>query len=122
MSYLILTFWATLNLTREPVELLLVLHCCEALAAIYRSVACGLERNFSFLTAVSANCCEHFSLLAISIFSLVAASLASLGFILETLFCIELLFTCCEYEIFSAFLALQCLVFVHLFFLALKKY
>ena len=100
--------------------LLLLFHFSEAFAAVNRSVVTWLEGNFSFASAVSACCCEHFSLFTVSILSLVAAFLASLRFILETFFSIEFLLTCCEYEFFSAFFACQGLVFVHFFFLTLK--
>jgi hypothetical protein len=48
-----------------------------------------------------------------SILAILAAGLASLGLVLESLFSIKFLFACSEYEFFSAFLAYQCLVSVH---------
>jgi hypothetical protein len=99
---------------------LLLLHSGEAFAAIYRSVVAGLERNLSFLAAVSANGGEHFSLFLVYVLSLVTAYLASLGLVLEALFCVEFLFAGGEHEIIAAFLALKGLVLVHLFFLALN--
>ncbi len=92
---------------------LLLLHCSKALAAVYGSVACRLERNLCGTAAVSACCYEHFLLRSCYVLACIAASLASLRLVLESFFCIECLFTCCEYEILSAIFALQCFVLVH---------
>ena len=103
---------------------LLLLHCCEAFGAVYRSVVAGLEGNLSFLTALSANSGKEFSFLTFAgcVLSLVAACLASLGFVLEALFCVEFLFTGGEYEFVATFLALSGLVLVHCLFLAFKNW
>ena len=87
---------------------LLLLHSCEAFGAVYRSVVAGLEGNLSFLTALSTYSGKHFSFLTFagSILSLVAACLASLGFVLEALFCVEFLFTSGENEFVATFLTL----------------
>ena len=84
---------------------LLLLHSCEALAAVYGSVAGGLERNLCFLAALSAHGGVHLSLCSGSVLSCVTASLASLGLVLEAFFSIELLLTCSENEFLSAILA-----------------
>ena len=93
--------------------ILLFLHCCKALAAVNRSVAIGLERNFSFLTAVSANSCKHLTGSFTCILAKVAAGLASLGLVLEAFLCVELLLACSEDELLSAIFALKGLVLVH---------
>ena len=85
--------------------ILLLLHSCEAVGAVNWSVTCGLERNFSFLTALCTNCCEHLLLCSCSVLSCIAASLASLGFVLESLLSIELLLACGEYELIAALFA-----------------
>ncbi len=105
----------------NAIKLLLTLHLCKAIAAVYRSVTVGLERNFSFPSALVAYCCEHFSGFACCILACIAASLASLGLILESLLCVKFLLACCEYEIVAAFLALKGLVLVHLVFPRFKN-
>lgn len=104
-AYFSIPFISSIYLSQKLKLLLVLLHSGKALRAVYRSVVAGLERNFCFLTAVSANSCEHFLGFTACILSLVTACLASLGLILETLFCIEFLLTCCEYEFLAAFLA-----------------
>ena len=84
---------------------LLSASCREALAAINRSVARGLERNLARLAAFRADGVEHFSLFATGVLSLRTAVLASLGFVLESLFRIELLLAGGEHELVAAFLA-----------------
>ena len=87
--------------------------CRKALAAI-NCFACGrIERNLTFLTTVSADSVEHLAGCFSCVFAGIPAGLASLGFILETLLCIELLLACCENKIVSAVLALENLVLVH---------
>ena len=86
-------------------EALLIFRCCKAFAAVYRSVACGLERNLSLFSTLSALNCEKLSLGLSCVLSLVTASLASLGLVLEALLCIKLLFACCESELLTAILA-----------------
>jgi hypothetical protein len=95
------------------VQLLSCLHCCKAFAAVYRSVAVGLERNLGSLAAVSANSFKHLSGSLTCILASIATGLASLGLILEALFSIEFLLACSENEIVSAVLALQCDVLIH---------
>ncbi len=94
--------------------------CCEALAAIYRLSIRGIERNLTVLAALSANSVEHFSRASCTVLSCVTASLASLGLVVESLLCVEFLLTGGEHEIIAAILALECLVLVHVSYLALK--
>lgn len=96
--------------------LLLSLHCCKAIAAINRSVACGLERNLCFATAVSASCCKVFSLRSGCVLSCITARLASLGFVLESFRSIKFLLFSCENKLVFAIFTNQCFVFVHLSF------
>ena len=84
---------------------LLILGCSKALAAKNRSVAGGLERNLCFFSALSASYAEKLSLGLSCVLSLVTASLASLGLILEALLCKKLLFACCENKLLTAILA-----------------
>jgi len=97
--------------------ILLFLHCCEALAAIYGSVAVGLERNLCFLTTVSTNSCEHLTRRLTRILTEIAASLTSLGLVLESFLCIELLLACGKDKFLSAIFALKGLVLVHWYYL-----
>ena len=84
---------------------LLISGSCKALAAKYRSVGAGLERNTSYAATLCASSLEELSLGLACILLLVAACLASLGLVLESLLCIESLLTCGKYEFFSAVLA-----------------
>ena len=95
-------------------ELVVLLHCCEAIAAINGTIAGGLEGNFCFLAAVSASSGKILSCLSGSILLRVSAGLASLGFVLESFLGVEFLFTGGENELAATILAYQCLVFVHL--------
>ncbi len=92
---------------------LLLLHSRIALAAINGSIVLRLEGYAGFLSAVCANSGKELSLRLSCVLSCVAASLASLGLVLEASLCIELLLACCEGELLSAVLTLQNLVFVH---------
>ena len=95
-------------------KLVVLLHCCEAIAAVNRAIAGGLEGNLCFFAAVSASGGEILSCLSGSVLLCVSAGLASLGFVLETFLGVEFLFTSGEYELVATILAYQCLVFVHL--------
>ncbi len=86
-------------------KLALFLQLCEAFAAVYGTVGLGLKRYTSFLAACYAGSGEEFTGSAGSILASIAAGLAALGFVLEALFCVELLFAGGEYEIVAAFLA-----------------
>ena len=88
---------------------------CKAFAAV-NSLAFGrIEGHFAFFAAFSANSVEHFSCSLDCVLASIAAGLASLGFVLEALFCVEFLFTCSEHEILATILALQCFVLIHVF-------
>ena len=91
------------DVSQEPK--LLVLGCSETLAAKYGSVACGLERNLSVFSALSASYSEVLSLGLCCVLSLVTACLASLRLILEALLCVKLLLACREYKFLTAILA-----------------
>ena len=97
---------------------LLLLHFSVALAAVYRSVARGLEGNLRFLAASCASGGEELSLGLSGVLSCVTASLASLRLILEALFCIEFLLTGSENELSAAILTDQFLVLIHCVYLA----
>ena len=100
---------------------LLLLHSGIALAAVNRSVVGRLERNFRFLAALSASRGEELFLGLSGVLSGIAARLAALRLVLETALSVEFLLTGGENEFLSAIFAFQCLVFVHGFFLALRK-
>ena len=86
---------------------------CEAFAAVNRSVFAGLEGNLCDAAAFVTGSFEPFAFAAAGVFACITASLAALGFIYETLFSVEFLFACCEYEFFAAFFAYKCFVFEH---------
>jgi len=94
--------------------------CRKALAAIYSLAFGGVERNLALFATFSANCIEHFSCTLDAVLSCGTAFLASLGFVIEALLCIEFLLTCGEHKLIAAIFAFQCLVLVHVFYLALK--
>ena len=81
--------------------LLCVASCFEARAAINGSVAGGLECKLSLAAALRAGSDKVLALASLSVL-LVAASLAALRLILEALFSVELLLTCCEYKLLAA--------------------
>ena len=85
----------------------------EALAAVNRSVAAGLECELSLAAALRANSEIVLTLASLSIFLLVAASLAALRLVLETLFSIELLLARCKDEFLSAISACEGYVFIN---------
>ena len=101
-------------------RLLLFLHFGIALAAIYRAVFSGTERNFRFGTAGSACGCEHLAVGASAVLAGIATNLASLRLIHETSFSIEFLFTGGESKFRSTFFAVERFVLVHSFNLALN--
>ncbi len=100
---------------------LLLLGSGIAFAAVYRSVIRGLEGNLCFLATLCASGCKELSGSLACVLSCVAAGLASLGLILETAFCVELLLTCGENEFCAAILTNQSLVFVHADFTSLEN-
>ena len=86
-------------------EALLIFRCCKAFAAVYRSVACGLERNLSLFATLSTGYCEVLSLGLSCVLSLVTTCLASLRLVLEALLCIKFLLACCEHELLATVFA-----------------
>jgi hypothetical protein len=96
--------------------LLCVFSLGEAIAAVNRAIFSGLEGNLAFCTAVCANCIIEGLSASGSSLACVTASFASLGLILEALFCIEFLLTGGEHKLVAAIFACKCLVFVHLSF------
>jgi len=99
-------------------RLCLVPHLSETSAAVNGAVFAGLEGNLRCRSALGADGVELLALSAAGVLPLVAASLATLGFIGETLFGIELLLARCESEFAVAILANECSVFEHVFDLA----
>ena len=109
------------NKLKNYLKVLFFSHLCKALAAVYRSVFTRLEWNLSFLAARSTDSCEHFTLWLRCILARIAAGLASLGLVYETLGSIEFLLTGGENKFSATFFADESLVFVHLINLALVK-
>lgn len=96
---------------------------CKALAAVYRTVIPGLERNLAGFSAGSADSVEHFTRGSASIFAGVAAGLAALGLIGEAFFFKEILLTCRENKFLATVFAYQCFVLMHqLKYLVFKIY
>ena len=91
---------------------------CKAFAAVHRFAFGRIEGHFAGLAALGADGIEHLAIASGRSLAGVTAFFASLGFVLETLFRIELLLTGGEHEILAALLALQCLVLIHVFYLA----
>ena len=95
------------------VQLALLTHLGEALAAIDRTVGLGLKGNLGLAAAGSANSGEVLAGTAGSVLASVTAGLAALGLILEALFRIEFLLTGGENEFLATFFTDQSFVFVH---------
>ena len=76
-----------------------------ALAAENRAIVRRLERNLCLFAALCASGGEEFAGALTGVLASVAASLATLGLILEALLCVELLLTCGENEFLTAILA-----------------
>ena len=97
-------------------SVLLILLLLEALAAIYRAIFTGLERNLARISTACANRIIHLAL-GLSVASLgltlIAASLAAKGLVLKTLLSIKFLLSCSEDEFLSAIFADQCFVVIH---------
>ena len=101
------------------VQLALLTHLGEALAAIDRTVGLGLKGNLGLAAAGSANSGEVLAGTAGSVLASVTAGLAALGLVLEAALSVELLLTGGEHELLATFLTYQSLVFVHDFTLSL---
>ena len=88
----------------------------EALAAIYRAILTGLERNLAVVSAACTNCIIHLALclaFASLCLALVAASLATEGLVLKSLLGIKFLLSGSKSEFLSAIFADQCFVVIH---------
>jgi hypothetical protein len=88
----------------------------EALAAVYRAILTGLERNLARISAACANCIIHLTLgltLASLCLTLVAASFATKGLVLKTLLGIKFLLSGSKSEFLSTIFADQCFVVIH---------
>lgn len=92
---------------------LVLLHFCEALAAINGTTVGGLEGNLRLAAARRANGSILLTLLSGCILSGVTAFLAALGLVLEALAGIEFLLACGEDKFFAAIFASESFVFVH---------
>ena len=88
-------------------------HFCKTFIAENISALCRLERNYSIATATCTCCCESLSCRSCCVFTSITAVSATLGFILEAFFCIELLLAGGENKVSPAFLTFECFVFVH---------
>ena len=95
------------------VQLALLTHLGEALAAIDRTVGLGLKGNLGLAAAGCTNSGEILAGTAGSVLASVTAGLATLRLVLETALSIELLLTSGEHKLGATFLTNQCLVFVH---------
>lgn len=87
------------------VQLALLTHLGEALAAIDRTVGLGLKGNLCLAAASCANCGEELTGTTSCILASVAACLAALGLVLETALCVEFLLTCGEHELLTTLFA-----------------
>ena len=87
------------------VQLALLTHLGEALAAIDRTVALGLEGHTGLAAAGSAGSGEELPGAAGGVLASVAASLAALGLVLEAALSIELLLTSGEHELLATLFA-----------------
>ena len=91
----------------------------KALAAIHRLALGRSEGHLALLPAISADGREHLARTLCAVLTGIAACFASLRFVLEPLLRIEFLLTCREHKFVAAVLAFQCLVLIHVFYLAL---
>lgn len=86
-------------------RLCLLLDFGETFAAVYGTVFPGLERNLAGLAACCAYSIKHFTLWLAGILTCVAARLASLGLVYETLLCIEFLLASSKNKFLATFFA-----------------
>ena len=87
------------------VQLALLTHLGEALAAIDRTVGLGLKGNLGLAAAGSANSGEVLAGTAGSVLASVTAGLAALGLVLEAALSIDLLLTSGEHELLATLFA-----------------
>ena len=90
---------------RQAVLLALLTHLSEAVAAIHRTVALGLEGHSRLAAARGAGSGEILPGTTSRVLARVAAGLAALGLILEAALSVELLLASGENEFVAAFLA-----------------
>jgi len=83
----------------------LLAHFSEAVTAINRTVALGLEGHPRFAAAGSANGGKVLAGATGGVLASITASLAALGLVLEAALSIELLLACGEHELVAALLA-----------------
>jgi hypothetical protein len=74
----------------------------KTIAAIYRAIVPGLERNLAGFPAGCADCIVHLTLGPAAIFPRSSAGRTSFGFISESLFFKKVLFACSECEFLTA--------------------
>jgi hypothetical protein len=96
------------------IELALVTHLSEALAAEHGTIGLGLEGNLSLATATSAGSGEELTGTTGSILAGITAVLATLGLILEATLSVKFLLTGGENKFSATFFAYQGLVLEHL--------
>jgi len=84
----------------------------KTITAIYGAIISGLEWDFAFFAAGSANSVKHLALSSAiaAILAHIAAGLAPLRFIGKTSFLKKILFTCRECKFLSAIFANNCFV------------
>lgn len=90
----------------------------EAIAAIDRAVVARLERNLAVFSACGADSVKHLTVRTTSaavrvVLACITAGLATLGLVIETLFCVELLLSGGECELLSTVLAYDSFVLEH---------
>ena len=90
---------------RKIVQLALLTHLGEALAAIDRTVGLGLKGNLGLAAAGCTNSGEILAGTAGSVLASVTAGLAALGLVLEAALSIELLLTSGEHELLATLFA-----------------
>ena len=94
-------------------KLCFFLHLRKAFAAIHRAVFARSERNLRLAAAGRADCDKHFPFGLGGVFTSVAADLAALGLIYETLGLIKLLFTGGENKFSATVFADDSFVYKH---------
>lgn len=85
----------------------------KTIAAIYRTIVAGLERNLAGFSAGSAYGIEHLARCSSIVFTGVTAGFASLRFVRKSFFLKEILFARGENEFIAAVFAYQRFVLMH---------
>lgn len=90
---------------------------CETFAAVNRAIVARDERNCYGCTAFSTLCFKRFTwairCVVTLLLAIATAIRATARFVLETFFCIELLFTGCKNELGTTVFASNCFVLEH---------